>query len=246
MEVHATPSPLNTRHRIHNRPTDKTEVRLFQAEEAMRKTLRRLRRSDKEQYAIIWKWRDFSRIMLQTHPCMTIRRRKRALAFWYSMSRRLVRRSAEQSCVYHMRAMVRKRAVAFWYSMGRRLVRRSAEQSCVYHMRALVEAWVPIRVTRPKSWSKRGPLRCPICIFDYFQASEPRERRQKKNAAYRLYEGRAHCASMSMHMEHKHDDLGRSRICVKCGKICASEGGAFQHQIIKHLNVRPRDICHWT
>ena len=144
MEGHATPSPLNTRHRIHNRPTDKTEVRLFQAEEAMRKTLRRLRRSDREQYAIIWKWRDFSRIMLQTHPCMTIRRRKRALAFWYSM--------------------------------GRRLVRRSSEQSCVYHMRALVEAWVPIRFTRPKSWSKRGPLRCPICIFDYFQASEPRER----------------------------------------------------------------------
>ena len=236
MEVHATPSPLNTRHRIHNRPTDKTEVRLFQAEEAMRKTLRRLRRSDKEQYAIIWKWRDFSRIMLQTHPCMTIRRRKRAFAFWYSMSRRLVR----------PHAMVRKRAVAFWYSMGRRLVRRSAEQSCVYHMRALVEAWVPIRVTRPKSWSKRGPLRCPICIFDYFQASEPRERRQKKKAAYRLYEGSAQCCSMSLHMEHKHDDLGRSRRCVKCGKLCASEGGAFHHQIVQHLNVRPVDVCHWT
>ena len=85
MEVHATPSPLNTRHRIHNRPTDKTEVRLLQAEEAMRKILRRLRRSDREQYAIMLKWRDCSRIMLQTHPCMTTRRRKRALALWYSM-----------------------------------------------------------------------------------------------------------------------------------------------------------------
>ena len=152
--------------------------------------------------------------MISTHPSMTIRRRKRALAFWHSM--------------------------------GRRLVRRATEQSCFYLMRAMVEAWVSSRVKRPKWWSKRGPLRCPICIIGYLQESDPRERRRKKRAAYNLFVGPHQCRHMSEHMQVVHDDLGRGRKCVVCRKICASEGGAFHHQIVHHLNVRPCDISHWT
>ena len=214
MEVHPPPSPLNRKHRIKNRPTDHTEFGMSQAEEAVRKVLRKLKRTDKERGAILWKWIYFSRIMLSTYPPMTIRRRKRALAFWYFM--------------------------------GRRLVRRATEQSCFYQMRAIVEAWVPFRPTRPKSWSKRGPLRCLICIFDYLQESEPRERRRKKRAAYLKFERPTQCSSMYHHMQVVHNDLGRCRRCVVCKGILNCESEAFRHQIVQHLNIRPADLSTWT
>ena len=117
-----------------------------------------------------------------------------------------------------------------WSVITLRLLRRGEEAQRHKQILGLVSPWMRNRFKRPSNFPERRRFRCPICIIEYFEETDRKERRRLKSRVYRIFEDLpSQCCSMSWHVESCHTDGGRHRFCVACGKRCASEGGVFQH-----------------
>ena len=122
-----------------------------------------------------------------------------------------------------------------WYVIGRRLVRRKEEANRHSEVWGLVDSWTMFK--RPSTWNSRRKFRCWICILDYFEEADLKQRRRQfKASAYRVFEDvPSQCWSMTDHVKSYHAGLGDRRICVVCKKRCASEHGVLEHQLRQHV-----------
>ena len=194
--------------RLRNRPFTEVDLVIERVERALLNTIRSVERSEAESKRLVLKWWKFGWLLCKN--------------LFKSTMRRVVK--------------IRK----LWSAITLRVLRRVEEAKRLEYMNGLVDSWTPMTwpLRRPSSWPKRRKFRCPICIIRYIQETDRKQRRTLKGNAYTIFEDLpSQCCSMGWHVQSCHTDGGRQRVCVACGKRCASEEGMFKHQLKKHLSV---------
>ena len=135
-------------------------------------------------------------------------------------------------CSYRKRAQWEGRTMirSFmrWRSLVQRILRRQEEQKQFSIEQSLVG-----NIVARSIWSQRKP-----CLA--WSSSRSRQSCVLCNPASKqrfFYDtGISTCwFSLQRHVEKRHSDIGRMRICFCCNKFCASEWGCLQHQVEKHI-----------
>ena len=115
-----------------------------------------------------------------------------------------------------------------WRRLVQRILRRQEEQKRFSIEQSLVENMVADSIWLQRQpcleWSSSRPRQsCVLCS----PTSKQRFFYDTRLASFRN--------SLQNHVEQKHTDMGRLRICSCCKKCCRSEWGCLQHQIEKHI-----------
>ena len=192
----------HTVRKLKNQPLTRVDLHIRELEERLRRKIAWSERSPEQVCLLRYWWKRFS--MFLTGRLLAVTRSKvcKARRGWLILASRYRRRQHEAICY-------------------------EATDSVIHECQ---QAGFTMR-THGAGWPhRRARNRCLVCVANYIRSDDPAVRKKLIARARNSWEDvPAQQNSIITHVVHTHGDLGVSRFCIGCKKLCASEKGVFMH-----------------